>query len=534
MCIMHIPCNVPLPLHYVTRPRVVYWDMTGVVRFAVIGGELRRLQQCRHRNILTVFRITDNNVRTVNLLRMQPHIARLRNLAQKQIVRLAVPADIHLKPVRRGVFSEGPIAARLLLSVMLTRPEIPVRDKFLAKLLERVQCFRRFKFGCFQLQHRRRCFHLGNELQDTRTSPFRLCIFLEIRLCVIGRALLRIQRNRERFQVRAVVILQFYLRLPAGNAMQIREEEFALYAIILRFFCACQICLQPLRFPLERCALFIQRLRERAPFRCHRLFQRYRIVVGAECLAHRVKRSGGGIGELMQRHRRCCNWLCSIKQQPREDVARVKIGDNLQIRSPERHLFCPREDFLRERRTEPIDVVKQPAPSHLRETFDDGSEARCIKCQRRCLLLLRRQAVGFTRQDFPVPTLRFVNVLETLQNPVVCRINQDNVAMFPHKFREDCLRRWLNQFIGYRLDGDFQNPIPAELRNFGDSPASEMRREEIGEVGLLLSRRRPLDEMRTRMHRMRRERQPMRLNPANNLERKSRRVCLFNMPDGTT
>ena len=158
-------------------------------------------------------------------------------------------------------------------------------------------------------------------------------------------------------------------------------------------------------------------------------------------------------------------------------------------------------------------LLKQPAPRYLWETFSDGSETCLIKFQRGCLLLLRRQTVGFARQNLSVPTLRFVNMLETLQNPVVCRINQDNVTMFPHKLREDCLRGRLNRFIGYGLNSDFQNPIPAELRNFGDSPASEMRREEIGEVGLLLSRRRPLDEMCARMHRMRRERQPMRSQP---------------------
>ena len=131
-----------------------------------------------------------------------------------------------------------------------------------------------------------------------------------------------------------------------------------------------------------------------------------------------------------------------------------------------------------------------------------------------------------------MPTLRFVNVLEALQNPVVRRIDEDDVAMFPHKFREECLRRRLNRFIGYGLDGDFENPIQVELRNLGDSPAPKVRREKIGEIGLLLSGQRPLDKMRARMHRMRGERQPTRLNPANHLERKSRRVCLFNMPDG--
>ena len=168
-------------------------------------------------------------------------------------------------------------------------------------------------------------------------------------------------------------------------------------AIIIGFFGACQICRQPLRFPLEQGALFMQRLRERASFRGHRLLQHHRIVIGTECLAHRVKLLGGGIGQLMQRHRRCCNRFRSIKEQPRGDMMCIKIGNNLLICVPERCLLCPREDFLRERRTEPIDVVKQPAPSHLRETFNDGSETRRIKCQRSSLLLLRRQAVGFTR-----------------------------------------------------------------------------------------------------------------------------------------
>ena len=68
-------------------------------------------------------------MRPVNLLGVKPHIARLGNLTQEQVIRLAVPSNIHLEAVDRGIPSERTGTYLLFLLTPLWCLEISIGDE---------------------------------------------------------------------------------------------------------------------------------------------------------------------------------------------------------------------------------------------------------------------------------------------------------------------------------------------------------------------------------------------------------------------